>query len=388
MTPAARQAAAIDILDRWREGQPVEAALTSWARASRYAGSKDREAVRDIVYGAVRQRQSASALGGGDSGRALMLGSARADGAAPEGWTGEMYTPVALTDDERALCAAPPPEMSRADRLDCPAWLLPLFDAALGDQTDATLAMMQQRAPIFARVNVAKASVVDVVTELAEEGIAAQPHPLAVTGLEITTNPRRLRINAAYAEGRVELQDVASQAVALDFLQHVPEGAEVLDYCAGGGGKALALAAQGVAVAAYDIAPARMRDLPARVERAGANVRILEAKPNGVWGAIFADAPCSGSGSWRRAPEAKWQFTPDRLAELTEIQDSILTQCAGLIAPSGVLGYATCSLLREENEDRIEAFLAKTPGWHVVHQRRLGPLDGGDGFFLSVLRRE
>ncbi len=317
-----------------------------------------------------------------------MLGLARAEGTAPEGWTGEMYTPVGLTDDERALCTAAYPDLMRADRLDCPAWLLPLFDAALGEQTDATLAMMQQRAPVFARVNIAKGSLNGAVAELAVDGIKAQPHPLAVTALEITQNPRRLRISAAYTEGRVELQDVASQAVALDFLRHVASGTEVLDYCAGGGGKALAMAAQGVPVAAYDIAPARMRDLPARVARAGADVRLLGDAPSGVWGAVFADAPCSGSGSWRRAPEAKWAFSPERLAELTAIQGSILVTCADLVGSSGVLGYATCSMLRAENEDRIEAFLAGNPGWKVVFQQRLGPLDGGDGFFLSVLRRE
>ena len=109
--------------------------------------------------------------------------------------------------------------------------------------------------------------------------------------------------------------------------------------------------------------------------------------PGGGWPAILADAPCSGSGSWRRAPEAKWRLTPGRLAELTGIQDEILHRCAALTAPGGVLGYATCSLLRAENEERVAAFLAVHPGWSCVRTLRLSPLDGGDGFFLATLRQ-
>jgi len=388
MTPAARQAAAIDILDRWREGQSIEAVLTSWSRASRYAGSKDREAVRDLVFRAVRQWRSASVFGGGTSGRALMLGLARAEGGEPQGWTGETYTPVALSEDERARCADPIPEMTRGEHLDCPDWLLPKFGAALGAQTDATLTLMRDRAPVFARVNLAKTTVEVVIPELADEMITASAHPLAETALEITGNPRRLRNSEAYLEGFVELQDVASQAISLDFARHVPDGATVLDFCAGGGGKALALAALGLRVSAHDIAPARMRDLPSRAARAGVSISVLTDTAEGQWQAVLADAPCSGSGSWRRAPEAKWAFTPERLDELTSIQDSILSECAALTAPAGVMGYATCSLLREENEDRVNAFLSSHPDWSVVFQRRLGPLDGGDGFFLAILQRK
>lgn len=386
MTPAARQAAAIDILDRWRLGQPLEAALTGWARASRYAGSKDRETVRDLVFQAVRQRRSAAALGGGDGGRALMLGLLRAEGLTPD-WTGEGYGPAALDAEERARWAAPVPELSRGEALDCPDWLLPLFDAALGARSDPTLALMRARAPVFVRVNSARARPDDVIAELAREGIAARPHPLARTALEVTQNPRRLRLTMAFAEGRIEMQDVASQAVALEFARHVPPGGAVLDYCAGGGGKALALAAEGLSVTAHDADPARMKDLPDRAERAGARVRILPGGARGAWGAILADAPCSGSGSWRRAPEAKWAFTAERLAALTAIQDRILADCARLAAPGAVLGYATCSLLRGENEDRIAGFLAENPDWTLAGQRRLGLLEGGDGFFLAVLRR-
>lgn len=385
MTPAARHAAAIDILDRWLAGQPVEAALTGWARASRFAGSGDREAVRDLVFRIVRQRRSLAELGGGAGGRALLLGAMRADGLAPQGWSGEGHAPVALNPQEQALLAAPMPTMARGVALDCPDWLLPVFDAAPGDQADAVLALMRQRAPVFVRVNAARTTRDAVQAELAAEGIIAAPHPLADTALEVTDGARRLRGCAAFNEGRLELQDAASQAVALAFARHA--SGPVLDYCAGGGGKSLALAALGARVSAHDIASQRMVDLPARARRAGASVQVLAGPPKGLWSAILADAPCSGSGSWRRAPEAKWALTPARLAELTRIQDEILHRCAALTAPGGVLGYATCSMFRAENEDRVAAFLTTHPGWHSVDTLRLSPRDGGDGFFLAVLKR-
>lgn len=382
MTPAARDAAAIEILDRWRAGAPVEAVLTHWGRASRFAGSGDREAVRDLVFQALRRFRSAAALGGVASGRGLLLGLARQQGRAPEGWNGERHAPAPLTGDEAAILAAPLPALSRGEALDCPDWLLPLFDAALGDATPV-LERMRDRAPVFLRVNRAKADREAVAAELAALGIGTRPHPLAETALEVIANPRRLRKSAALAEGRVELQDVASQAVALTFARHVR--GPVLDYCAGGGGKALALAAEGLAVTAHDADPRRMRDLPARAARAGARIAVLDAAPTGRWPAILADAPCSGSGSWRRAPEAKWAFTPARLAELTATQEAILARCAALTPPGGVLGYATCSMLTEENEARIAAFLAAHPGWRLRAEHRLSPLDGGDGFYLAVL---
>ncbi|MGY6536650.1 MAG: RsmB/NOP family class I SAM-dependent RNA methyltransferase [Pararhodobacter sp.] len=398
MTPAARAAAAIDILDRWLAGEPAEAALTRWARASRFAGSGDREAVRDLVYDVIRKRRSAQALGGGvASGRALLLGCLRAAAAAmpaarlpatPLDWDGTGHAPPALDATERALFAAPPPELPRAVALDCPDWLLPAFDSALGLDADPVLRVLRDRAPVFLRVNADKSTPEALCRLLADSGIAAQPHPLARMALQVTAGARRLRGTQAFRDGLFEMQDAASQAVAARFAQALPVGTHVLDYCAGGGGKALALAASGLSVSAHDADPGRMRDLPARATRAGVAVAVL-ADPAGQapWPALLADVPCSGSGSWRRAPEAKWALSPDALARLTATQDAILRRAAALVAPGGLLGYATCSLLGVENDDRIAAFLAEVPGWARIDRLRLTPLDGGDGFFLTILVR-
>lgn len=386
MTPAARDAAAITVLDRWLAGEPAEAALTRWARGARYAGSSDREAVRDTVFTAIRRARSARALGGGEGGRALLLGLARARGLAPGDWTGQAHAPAPLTPAEAARLAAPPAALPRAEALDIPDWLLPRLDASLGAAAEKVAAALRDRAPVFVRVNAAKAGPDAAIAALAAEGIAARAHPLAPWALELTAGARRLRGARAFLDGLVEPQDAASQAVVAGFAQALPAGGRVLDYCAGGGGKALALAALGFRVTAHDADPGRMRDLPARAARAGAVVATTAA-PSGPWPAVLADAPCSGSGSWRRAPEGKWALTPARLDELVRIQATILDACAGLVAPGGVLGYATCSLLRDENQGAIDAFLSRHPGWQPGFSRLWTPLDGGDGFFLALLHR-
>lgn len=388
MTPAARQSAGIAIIDRILAGEPAEAALTRWARGARYAGSGDREAVRDWVFRALRQRRSARAWSGAEteSGRALMLGMLRMDGMRPEGWTGTHHAPAPLTAAEAASLSAPPPVLSRGEAGDIPDWMLPLFDAALGAQADNVLKRLRERAPVFVRVHARRAQVAEVIAELATAGITAAPHPLARQALQLEGATRRLKQTAAFAEGRVELQDLASQAVTETMAAHLPAGGSVLDYCAGGGGKALALAAMGFAVSAHDADPGRMRDLPPRAERAGDRVALVET-PRRNWPCVLADVPCSGSGSWRRAPEAKWRLTPGRLAALQATQDAILTRCADLVAPGGLLAFATCSLFREENAERIAAFHDHLPGWSKIAQHVWTPLDDGDGFFLSLLRR-
>ena len=169
----------------------------------------------------------------------------------------------------------------------------------------------------------------------------------------------------------------------------VATGHTVLDYCAGGGGKTLALAARLRSnIYAYDAEPARMRDLPNRAKRAGAKIGILHSPAqHAPYDLVLVDAPCTGSGSWRRDPAGKWALTEARLAELTALQALILDDAAPLVARNGVLAYVTCSLLACENQDQSAGFLQRFPEWRQTLQRRLTPLDGGDGFFLSVLTR-
>ncbi|MBI1172709.1 RsmB/NOP family class I SAM-dependent RNA methyltransferase [bacterium] len=380
MTPAARVAAAIEVLDRILAGTAPELALTAWGRANRFAGSGDRNAIRDHVFAALRCRSSFAALGGGLTGRGLMLGAVRASGQEVAAiFSGEGHAPPPVQDE-------PGTEPDGLAALDCPDWLGPRLQAALGADFAPVLRALQARAPVFLRVNSAKTSLAGAQAALAAEGIATEPVAWVKTALEVTGNARKVQTSQAYMTGLVELQDAASQAV-VEALYLTP-GAKVLDYCAGGGGKALALAARGAKVWAHDASPARMSDLPTRATRAGLRIMITqtpdETKPYDV---ILTDVPCSGSGSWRRDPAGKWALTEARLTELGALQAQIMDRVAPMVRHGGTLAYVTCSLLAEENEAQIAAFQARHPAWTLKTQRRFSPLDGGDGFFLAILTR-
>lgn len=380
MTPGARLSAAITVLDRILAGAPAERALTNWGRASRFAGSGDRAAMRDIVFDALRQRRSAAARGGGLTGRGLVLGLARAAGQEAL-FSGEGHAPAPAGPADQGR----PPE--GAEALDVPDWLLPELEQSLGDDCRPVLEALRHRAPVFLRVNLRKVDRNGAVAALAEEGIVAVPHPLATTALEVTAHARKVQASKAYLAGLVELQDASSQAV-VEALPLAP-GMKVLDHCAGGGGKALAMAARAdLRLWAHDIAPRRMADLPERAKRAGAAVTLTDhPEARAPYGLVLVDAPCSGSGSWRRDPEGKWALTPARLAVLLAEQAAILDRAAGMVGPGGVLAYATCSLLVRENDAQVTAFLARHPGWSLAETRRFLPLAGGDGFFVAILRR-
>lgn len=383
MTPAARLSAAIAVLDRWLAGTPAEQALTNWGRASRYAGSGDRAAVRDLVFDAIRSRDSHACRGGGMTGRGLILGGLRVQGIDPAPlFTGQGHAPAPPGPVE-----ADPGPAAAAGLPDCPDWLMPALRDSLGPDLDAVMAALRHRAPVFLRVNTARADLARAQAALAAEGIATRPHPLASTALEVTENARKIQNSTAYSTGLVELQDAASQAVALACP--LRDGDRVLDLCAGGGGKVLALAARAAIRAhAHDIDPARMRDLPARAARAGVSVTRLDRPEDAApFDLVLVDAPCSGSGSWRRAPEGKWRLTPDRLEALLAVQAGLIDRAARLTAPQGHLAYATCSLLDSENGAQVAAFLRRAPDWRLCDQRRLTPLDGGDGFFVAILSR-
>ncbi|MGC9419157.1 MAG: RsmB/NOP family class I SAM-dependent RNA methyltransferase, partial [Rhodovulum sp.] len=286
----------------------------------------------------------------------------------------------------------PPPRMADLPEevaCDCPQALAQVLRDSLGGAFRPVMQALRRRAPVFVRVNTLVTTREAAAAALAEEGIATRPHPLSPSALEITENARLVQRSDAYHGGLIELQDAASQAVA--DLMPVTPGGRVLDFCAGGGGKTLALAGRARArFHAHDVAPERMRDLPVRASRAGVEVHglttadLADAAPFDL---VLCDVPCSGSGAWRRSPEAKWRTSARDLARLMAEQDSILSTAARLVAPGGALGYATCSLIAAENGDRVMAFLDGNPSWRMVDERCLTPLDGGDGFYAAVLRR-
>lgn len=385
MTPAARFAAAIEVLDRILAGDPAERVLTNWARGNRFAGSKDRAAIRDHVFDALRRRRSFAALGGSDTGRGLILGALRASDVPPETvFTGETHAPQRVSPDEISGGRMP---QNGAEALDCPDWLWPLMCEALGDQVEPVLKTLQSPAPVGLRVNLAKTTRASVRADLASHGLNALDDPRSPSALVLTGRPRGLAQLAGYTSGAFELQDVGSQWLA-DQVPLEP-GQTLVDFCAGGGGKTLAIAARvrGRFVA-HDASPRRMEDLPARAKRAGVAVTIQpKADQLPIAETVLADVPCSGTGTWRRTPDSKWRFHRSDLDALIAVQARILDTCGALVRPGGHLVYATCSVLRAENSNQIEEFLNRNEDFMCRKQAATLPDASSDGYFVAVLER-
>lgn len=377
MTPAARYAAAIDVLDQILDGQPAEAALLKWARGNRYAGSKDRAAVRDHVFDCLRSKASFAAKGGGQKGRAIVAGCLLAQNVdLEEVFSGQGYAAAPLDDAELALLA---PD---ADALDLPEWLLPKLRNVAGTDFQKITEQFRQRADVFLRLNTRKNDIQSVVQALNKECISTSSVAGTATALRVTSGARKVARCAPFLSGEVELQDASSQKACL--MLGAADAETLLDYCAGGGGKSLALAGMGYTVTAHDADPMRMKDIAPRAERAGVSIpQVTEITQQ--FDTVVIDAPCSGSGTWRRTPDAKWRFTEQDLADLVELQCDIIQKAQGHALKRFV--YMTCSLLREENEDQVAFVEASLPKWTCVRQERFAMDQDGDGFFCAIFEQ-
>lgn len=409
MTPAARLQAAIDILaelDATR--QPVDRFLKSWFRPRRFAGSKDRRDISERVYDIYRHRAALAHRMGDDTPRALVLGSVLAAGGDPAALFTGGYGPAPLTEAERAVIAAPVRPPPRWVTGEYPQWLDRQLVGAFGENLLPQMQALAQRAPVDLRVNRLKAERAEVLAALHESG--AEPTPYAPHGIRCPTGTN-VTAHPLFETGAFEVQDEAAQIASL--LCDARPGQRVWDVAAGAGGKALALAAAMAndgQIVASDIRGEALFELERRAVRAGASIirtHILGDPPlcdfGGPFDRVLLDAPCSGSGTWRRQPELKWRLTPARLAELTALQDNLLDQAAAGTAVGGRLIYATCSILPVENQDRVAAFLARSPGFRAVEAAAVwrGPAapglaadfcaspheNGMDGFFCALLER-
>jgi 16S rRNA (cytosine967-C5)-methyltransferase len=412
MTPAARIQAAIDILAGLAATQqPADRYLRDFFRARRYAGSRDRRAVSELVFEVMRHRSVFAHRMGDDSARALAIGALLAAGEDPAALFTGGYGPEPLTAAEQTAIAATPPPAPPHVRGEYPQWLEPSLARAFGPRLAEEMQALQTRAPVDLRVNTLKASRPNVLAALKAEGFAATPAPWSPVGIRIPPGEgsAMLAKSQLFLSGAFEFQDEAAQIASL--LAEAKPGMRVLDLAAGAGGKALAMAAamnNTGEILAFDDNPKRLAPLAERAERAGASCIAMAEKRGGPpWGngkfdLVFLDAPCSGTGTWRRQPELRWRLTPDRLAELTRLQDWLLDDAARHTGPGGRLVYATCSLLPEENEDRVAAFLARNPGFSIREPAWDGPKipglgpdfraspakTGTDGFYCACLGRD
>jgi 16S rRNA (cytosine967-C5)-methyltransferase len=389
MTPAARLQAAIEILDEVigsarNDGPPADAIVTRYFKHRRYAGSKDRRAVRELAFRAIRRSGERP-----ESGRTAVLGLADDEPELLELF-GQPRGPEQRREDEPGSTAGTVPQ-----------WLVPeLSPQVISDEWPALL----ERAPVDVRVNLARAS----RDELLSQFPGATPTPLSPWGIRLPPDSR-IDDHPAYRAGLIEVQDEGSQLIALAC--EPSNGERILDLCAGAGGKSLALAAAAPAatVLATDSNRARLSKLPARAERAGASIETQLLNPpkeleeladwRGAADLVLVDAPCSGSGTWRRNPEGRWRLTPERLDRVIALQQRLLDIAAELTRPGGRLVYAVCSLLSREGAGQIDRFLQRHSSW-ISEETSIagGRLDGGgrlltpghdatDGFFVARLRR-
>jgi 16S rRNA (cytosine967-C5)-methyltransferase len=379
MTPAAQISAAIEILaDLAERRRPVAESLKDWGATHRFAGSKDRAAISSFVFDAMRKKASAAWLMGEERPRAVMLGALReARGldvaAIALLFSGEGHAPAPLSEVERGRLESGSLDGAPDDvKGDYPDWLAERFAAAFGARAAEEGAALATRAPVDLRVNILKGSRERALAELAH--LNPVPTPLSPIGLRIEAGQGRgpaLAAEKAYVKGFVEPQDEASQLASL--LCAAEPGQQVLDLCAGGGGKALALAGQmhnKGQLYAYDADGRRLMPIHERLERAGArNIQVRQprgkadvlADLEGRCDLVLIDAPCTGTGTWRRHPDAKWRLAPGALELRLKEQAALLAQAVRFVKSGGRLAYVTCSLLRDENEEQIAAFLAAHP---------------------------
>ncbi len=391
MTPAARVQTSIELLDTIIEaarakGAPADRILAEWFRNNRFAGSKDRRAIRELVYSAIRACGPVP-----KNGRAAMLRLSETDESIAPLFDGSNYGPAAIADGEEAAEAGV-----------APAWLAAKLAAS--DIEGAEAEALLDRAPLDLRVNTLKAERAMLTLPVEVEHTAA-PHGLR---LEAGTQVEQW---TEWREGKIEVQDTGSQLACLAV--NAQPGETIVDLCAGGGGKTLALAAAmdnlGRLIAS-DTDRGRLSRLAPRAERAGASIietRLLDPKREfealadleGQADAVMVDAPCSGTGTWRRNPEARWRLDEAELARLTTLQAELLDLAARLVKPGGRIIYVTCSLLDEEGAgqfsaflDRVNIFQAQDFSLPAGHKRgngmRLTPYhDGTDGFFIACAAR-
>jgi 16S rRNA (cytosine967-C5)-methyltransferase len=404
-------------------------ALKDWGLAHRFAGSKDRAAIASLVYDALRRKASAAWIMGEGSPRAVLLGMLTLQrGMTPEGvaalCSGERFAPEPLSDDERrrlesARLEGAPPHVAG----DFPDWIEPSLRAIFGDDLVPELQALATRAPLDLRVNTLKAgSREEIHDALPHLGAVETPHSPLGLRIRPSDDGRGPAVQAEpeFLKGRIEIQDEGSQLAAL--LSGVKPGEQVVDLCAGGGGKTLAMAAMMAnhgQVYATDSDARRLAPIHERLARAGArNVQVRT--PRGRSDAVtdldgridcaFVDAPCTGCGTWRRNPDAKWRLRPGSLETRRTEQAAALDRAARLVRAGGRIVYVTCSVLPEENDEAVAGLLARFDGYRVVpsadvlaraglsplaealrftsHGLQMTPLrTGTDGFFVAVIER-
>jgi 16S rRNA (cytosine967-C5)-methyltransferase len=298
------------------------------------------------------------------------------------------YGPSELTPSELSHIDLTQNGSSPLEVLDFPDCLLDELKDSLGESFYLVNKTLKQRAPFYIRVNLSKATLDEVQLILRDEGIETELDDTCVTALKVLSNPRKVKQSDAYKTGLLDIQDLNSQISCRTIP--VENGWKLLDFCAGGGGKSLALSDRfSGTIDAYDKDFLRMKDISVRSDRAGVTINLLsndDIRTVSSYDLVICDVPCTGSGAWRRNPDAKWTLTTDNYEALKKTQQEIFDDASKLVSGNGVLVYMTCSLLKAENSDQVEAFLLRNSDWEVVFQESFPLSNSGDGFFVTHLK--
>jgi len=435
MTPAARLAAAIELVEAIEDsisgnGPAADVLIQRYFRQRRYAGSGDRAAVGERVYSVLRQRGELvwrlMSAGSPITPRRLVLLAAWLAGESEAAALFEgTHAASPLEEEERAMLdrAAALKDPPRWARINLPEWLTGRVEMRFGDRLDEEMEAFAERAPVDLAVNTLRSTRDAVASELASSGIVSAPTPMSPIGLRLQGRPSLAGLDIV-AGGKADFQDEASQVAAL--LSGAAEGLQVGDLCAGAGGKTLTMGAamnNRGQLYAMDIDKKRLGELKRRADRSGLRKRQIIRLTTGAekrarqldafagkLDCVLVDAPCSGSGTWRRNPELRWRLDPDRLAEHAARQHALLMEAADLLRPGGRLGYAVCSILPEECETVVDSVLGVREDLELVDYRRAWTAaglpntpetaahapevllvtparHGADGFFIALFRR-
>lgn len=425
-----RISAAIEVFaDATAQRTPVSLALRDWGKAHRFAGSKDRSAIGNYVHDALRCKSSLAFRMGDDSARSIVLGAVVLSGGADpqevaDSFEGDTHAPSPITESEMEHLKGCVP-ITSADpwiQADVPEWLWPAFETNFGEEAVTEGKALTQRPPLDVRVNTIKTTMEAALAELSEMGgVKGDSSPIGIRFQPREGDGRlpNVQIEKTFLTGGIEIQDEGSQIVSL--LVNAQPGEKILDFCAGGGGKSLAIAAdmknEGE-VHAFDIDKRRLAPLYQRALRAGADIINVVEPPSinlqpqfGNMDKVLVDAPCSGVGTWRRKPDAKWRLSEENLKTRYKEQRTVLAASKNFVKPGGLLFYVTCSMLAEENEGQIYPFLEKNPEFTLlsageVYEEKVGTKapkpwseDGcsllltpastnTDGFYFAVMERK
>ncbi len=375
--------AAIEILaDIEKRRRPTSDALKDWGLSHRFAGSGDRAAIGNLVYDALRRKMSSAFRIGSDKPRGIVFAVLATDwkmsaGEIEAAFKEDRFAPEVFTPDEIATLAANDLDMAPDHiRGDVPEWCVPSLEANFGEDWVSEAAAFGERPSLDMRVNTLKSSQDKVLRKLANT--RAEKTAIARHGIRIKPGERDSRLpnvqaEEAFQKGRFEIQDEGSQIVS-DLIFAKP-GESVLDYCAGGGGKTLAMSAvmeNKGQIHAYDTDKNRLAPIHERLRRAGTrNVQVHNPRDDlsalaGKMDKVVVDAPCTGSGTWRRRPDAKWRLDAGNLEQRMQEQEEVLSGAAPFVRPGGYLVYITCSVFPEENENQVYAFTEDNPEFELV----------------------